>query len=88
MDFIYNTASDSSGSNRNIYEVFGDRNGGRNWNGQSGGKATKHGGRGGGVRGRGVKWKWLQEEVDAYTNLTEQLYSNERYEKFSTVEHQ
>ena len=36
-------------------------------NGQGGGKATTHGGRVGGVGGRGLKRKWQQEDVDACT---------------------
>ena len=35
-----------------------------------------------------MKQKWSQEDVDACTHLTEQRYSNERYEKFSPVERQ
>ena len=39
-----------------------------------------------GVRGQGVKRKWLQEDVDACTHLTEQHYIHEPYENFSPVE--
>ena len=86
MNFIESTASASSGINHTIFEVRGDRTGGRNRNGQGGGKATTHGGRGGGVGGRGVKWKRSQEDVDACTHLTEKSYSKEHYDKLSPVE--
>ena len=88
MEFIESTATDSYGSNCTISEARGDRTGGRNRNGQDGGKATTHGGRGDGVGGRGVKRKWSQEEVDSCIHLTEQRYSSESYEKFYPVERQ
>ena len=88
MYFIESTSTASSGKNRTIYEVFGDRTGSRNRNGQGGGKSTTHDGSGGGVGLRGGKRKCLQEDVDACTHLTKHRYSNDRYDKFSLFERQ
>ena len=88
MDFVEINASASSGSNRTISEVCGDRTGIPNRNGQGGYKSTTYGGCGGVVVGRCVKRKWSQEDVDACTHFTEQRYSEERYEKFSLDERQ
>ena len=65
MEFIESTSTASSGNNRTISEVRGDCTGGRNRNGQGGGKAATYGGRGSGVGGRGRKMKLSQEDVDA-----------------------
>ena len=55
MEFIESTSAASSDNTRNIYEVRGDCTGSRNRNDQGRYKSNTHGGRGGGVWGRGGK---------------------------------
>ena len=82
-DFLESTAASSSGKNRNISEVSGDRNS-CNRNGQVWGNGSPHGTHGGGgKRQRSNRDPWTQARVDTCAHITEKRYSDVPYRTFN-----